>query len=171
MNDQASSLRELKRRFDESAAQDAPATPEELLARLPRPCPFPAIALVVTTLPDPPEALYRFYVQRGRSENWIKDLKNAVFADRLSCHLFAANQFRLFLHTAAYVLLFRLRERLAGTALATCQMDTLRLKLLKIGARVQVSARRIWFHLASGHPCADVWLWLARSLASPPLPA
>ena len=125
---------------------------------------------VVTTLPEEPEALYRFYVQRGRSENWIKDLKNAVFADRLSCHLFSANQFRLFLHTAAYVLLFRLRERLAGTALATCQMDTLRLKLLKIGARVQVSARRIWFHLASGHPCADIWLWLARGLAPPPHP-
>lgn len=126
---------------------------------------------VVTTLPGEPEELYRFYVQRGRSENWIKDLKNAVFADRLSCHLFSANQFRLFLHTAAYILMFRLRELLHGTALASCQMDTLRLKLLKIGARVQVSARRVWFHLASGHPCADIWLWLARSLAPPPHPA
>lgn len=126
---------------------------------------------VVTTLPDEPEALYRFYVERGRSENWIKDLKNAVFADRLSCHLFEANHFRLFLHTAAYVLLFRLRQRLARTPLATSQMDTLRLKLLKIGARVQVSARRIWFHLASGHPCADIWLRLARGLAPPPAPA
>ena len=71
--------------------------------------------IVVTTLPEKPEALYRFDVQRGRSENWIKDPKNALFADRLSCHLFAANQFGLFLHTAAYVLLFRLRERHAGT--------------------------------------------------------
>lgn len=124
---------------------------------------------VVTTLPGEPEELYRFYVERGRSENWIKDLKNAVFADRLSCHLFTANQFRLFLHTAAYILMFRLREQMHGTALASCQMDTLRLKLLKIGARVQVTARRVWFHLASGHPSAGIWTWLARSLASPPL--
>lgn len=46
-------------------------------------------------------------------------------------------------------------------------MDTLRLKLLKIGARVQVSARRVWFHLASGHPSAGIWLHLARRLAAP----
>ena len=69
------------------------------------------------------------------------------------------------------MLLFRLRERLARTPLATSQMDTLRLKLLKIGARVQVSARRIWFQLASGHPCADIWLCLARGLVPPPAPA
>lgn len=98
---------------------------------------------VVTTLHDEREALYRFYVRRGRSEDWIKDLKNAVFADRLSCRLFAANHFRLFLHTAADLLLFKLRERVARTPLAASQMDTLRLRLLKIGARVQVSARRI----------------------------
>lgn len=122
---------------------------------------------VVTTLPDDPETLYPFYTERGQSENWIKDLKNAVFADRLSCHAFDANQFRLFLHTAAYLLLFRLREQLAGTALATSQMDTLRLRLLKIGARVEVTVRRVWFHLASGHPSAGLWTFLARRLAAP----
>jgi hypothetical protein len=122
---------------------------------------------VLTTLPGDSGDLYPFYTERGQSENWIKDLKNAVFADRLSCHAFDSNQFRLFLHTAAYLLLFRLREQLDGTALATSQMDTLRLKLLKIGARVQVSARRIWFHLASGHPSAGIWLHLARRLADP----
>jgi hypothetical protein len=122
---------------------------------------------VLTTLPGDPNDLYPFYVERGQSENWIKDLKNAVFADRLSCHAFDANQFRLFLHTAAYLLLFRLREQLEGTALASAQMDTLRLKLLKIGARVKVSARRVWFHLASGHPSAGIWLHLARRLGAP----
>lgn len=90
-----------------------------------------------TTLPDEPEALHRFYVQRGRSEDRTKGLKNAVFADRLSRHLF--DHFRLFPHAAAYVLLFRLRERLARTPLATSQMDALRLEVLKIGTRVQVS--------------------------------
>lgn len=122
---------------------------------------------VVTNLPGDPDTLYPFYTERGRSENWIKDLKNAVFADRLSCHAFDANQFRLFLHTAAYLLLFRLREQLEGTALATSQMDTLRLRLLKIGARVEVTVRRVWFHLASGHPSAGLWTSLARRLAAP----
>ncbi|MRR39617.1 IS1380 family transposase, partial [bacterium] len=123
-----------------------------------------------TILPGEPDALYSFLRKRGHSENWIKNLKNAAFADRLSCHLFSANRFRLFLRAAACILLFRLRERLASTVLATCQMDTLRLILLKIGARVQISARRIWFHLVSGHLCADIWHWLEKSLTpAPPL--
>lgn len=89
-------------------------------------------------------------------------------ADRLSCHRFLSNQLRLLLHTAAYQLLFRLCERLAGTSLASAQMDTLHLRLLKLGARVKVTARRIWFHLASAHPMAAVWNGLALRLARAP---
>ena len=62
---------------------------------------------------DAPEALYAWYTGRGETENWIKDLKLACFADRLSCHGFWANQFRLLLHAAAYWLLDTLRRWLA----------------------------------------------------------
>jgi hypothetical protein len=92
-------------------------------------------------------------------------LKNALSADRLSCHRFLSNQFRLLLHTAAYILIFSLREELQKTSLASAQMDTLRLLLLKVGAKVVISARRIWFHLASSHPAQPLWNLLAARLA------
>jgi hypothetical protein len=120
---------------------------------------------VVTNMPGDPASLYRFYTDRGQMENHIKDLKNALSADRLSCHLFLSNQFRLLLHTAAYILLFSLREELQKTSLAKAQMDTLRLLLLKVGAKVVISARRIWLHLASSHPAQPLWNLLAARLA------
>lgn len=123
---------------------------------------------VVTNMDLSPEEIYRFYTDRGQMENRIKDLKNGLAADRLSCHRFLANQFRLLLHTVAYVLMFCLREMLAGTSLATAQMDTLRLRLLKLGARVVVSARRIWFHLATACPTQDLWNLLVDRLARAP---
>lgn len=109
--------------------------------------------------------MYRFYIDRGQTENYIKDLKNALSADRLSCHRFLSNQFRLLLHVAAYLLLYSLREELSATHLATAQMDTLRIRLIKIGARVEATARRIWFHLASSHPARPLWISLAARLA------
>lgn len=126
---------------------------------------------VVTDFDGEPEAVYAFYTARGQMENHIKDLKNALFADRLSCHKFLSNQFRLFLHVAAYLLMFCLRESLEGTALGSAQFDTLRLRLLKLGARVQVTARRIWFHLASSFPLAPLWHSLVTQLARAPAPA
>jgi hypothetical protein len=120
---------------------------------------------VVTNMPGDPASLYRFYTDRGQMENHIKDLKNALCADRLSCHRFLSNQFRLLLHTAAYILIFSLREELQKTSLARAQMDTLRLLLLKVGAKVVISARRIWFHLASSHPAQPLWNLLAARLA------
>lgn len=123
---------------------------------------------VITSLPGRADRLYDEYVQRGGTcENSIKDLKRALCADRLSCHRFWANQFRLMLHAAAYVLMHMLRRAAYGTALAGAQMDTLRLRLIKIGAQVRSTARRIWFHLASSYPLRDVWLLIARRLASP----
>lgn len=122
---------------------------------------------VVTNLQEDPAWVYGFYTDRGQTENYIKDLKNALSADRLSCQRFLSNQFRLLLHVAAYILLYCLREELAATHLATAQMDTLRIRLIKIGARVQTSARRIWFHLARSHPAQPLWNLLAARLASP----
>lgn len=111
---------------------------------------------IVTNLQTGPEATYQFYTQRGQSENHIKDLKNAMAADRLSCSDFRSNQFRLLLHTAAYILMYVLREQLAGTELARAQMDTLRLKLIKVGASIVVTARRIWIHISRSHPSAPL---------------
>jgi DDE family transposase len=67
---------------------------------------------VVSTRPDAPKELYEFYAKRGQSENWIKDFKLHIRADRLSCHRFIANQFRLLLHAAAYWLMDALRRKL-----------------------------------------------------------
>ena len=99
------------------------------------------------------EEVFTWYEQRGQAENFIKELKNDLEADRLSCMEYRANAFRLQLHVLAYNLfvLFR-RHVLRGTELARAAVGTIRLRLLKIGARVKLSARRLWFHLASGWP-------------------
>ena len=110
-----------------------------------------------------PEELYRFYCQRGDPENRIKELKDGLRADRLSCHRFWANQFRLLLHAAAYLLMQAMRAMLAGTELACAQVNTLRLRLLKVGARIKESARRVWVHLPSAYPWAYLWPQLARA--------
>lgn len=126
------------------------------------------VRFVVTTLADSPEKVYSYYCQRGQCENYIKELKNAMFADRLSCHAFESNQFRLYLHTFAYLLMFHLREELEGTELARVQMDTLRLRLIKIAVRVRVTARRIWLQISGSHPSAELWMNLAGQLHAPP---
>lgn len=88
----------------------------------------------MTNQADGPYELYEHYIERGETENRIKDFKLALKADRLSCHRFVANQFRLFLHAAAYWLLDTLRSRLVAAGVERLQLDTLRLKLVKIGA-------------------------------------
>jgi hypothetical protein len=129
----------------------------------------PNVRYVVTNLSGDPQRLYdEEYVARGEAcENSIKDLKNALKADRLSCHRFWANQFRLLLHAAAYILMVVIRHAARGTQLQDAQMDTLRLRLFKIGVRVESAARRIWFHLSSSHPWQLIWLAIARNLVSP----
>jgi len=113
---------------------------------------------VVTTRPElDPEAHYHFYCQRGDPENRIKELKEGLHLDRLSCHRFWANQFRLLLHAAAYVLFQALRRALAGTRLEKAQVSTLRLRLLKVGARVRESVRRVWVQLPQAYAGMDLW--------------
>lgn len=112
---------------------------------------------LITNMKAPVQKVYEFYTGRGRCENHIKELKNALCGDRMSCHRFAANQFRLLEHTTAYILMMLLREHLAGTELARAQMDTIRLRLLKMGAVIRVTARHIWIEMSSAHPSA--WLW------------
>jgi Transposase DDE domain group 1 len=117
----------------------------------------PNTRFVVTTRGDAPVALYEFYVDRGEPELWIKDFKRACVADRLSDCRFWANQFRLFLHAAAYWLLDTLRRWLCARGYPLLQLDTLRLRLLKIGGGVRELLTRVRLHLASGHPGQLLW--------------
>jgi hypothetical protein len=123
---------------------------------------------VVTNKPEGPDGLYGHYTERGETENWIKDLKVALKADRLSCHRFLANQFRLLLHAAAYWLMDTLRRKLVEVGVDRMQLDTLRLKLVKIGGRVRELMTKVRLHLASGHPGQCLWdaLVLADATAS-----
>ena len=117
----------------------------------------PNIRFVVTNRREPPETLYDAYVDRGQTENWIKDLKRGCFADRLSCHRFLANQVRLLLHAAAYTLLHTLRCWLVAAGSERLTLETLRLRLLKIGGRVRQLATRVHLRLASSHPGEPLW--------------
>lgn len=118
---------------------------------------------VVSTRGDAPKELYEFYAHRGESENWIKDFKLHVKADRLSCHRFVANQFRLLLHAAAYWLMDALRRKLIESGTRRMQLDTLRLGLIKIGGRVRELTTKVRLHLASGHPGQPLWHALSRA--------
>ena len=111
------------------------------------------LRFVVTNRAGRAETIFDWYEQRGQAENYIKDLKNEVAADRLSCSSYRANAFRLQLHALAYNLLVLFRRLvLRGTSLASATIGTIRLRLLKVGARVIRSVRRLWFHIASGWP-------------------
>lgn len=124
---------------------------------------------VVTNLTEPPQQIYDGrYTARGDMENRIKEQQLGLFADRTSCHDFAANQFRLLLASAAYVLVEHLRRvALAGTELARAQVGTIRVKLLKVAARVVTSVRRVVFHLSSAYPYQFLFrLLVARLTAS-----
>jgi len=112
-------------------------------------------------------ALYeQIYCARGEMENRIKECQGDLFADRTSAATMRANQLRLWLASFAYALLCAVRRiGLAHTQFAEATCGTIRLKLLKIGALVRVSARRIKFALASACPWADEWRLAAARLA------
>lgn len=122
---------------------------------------------VVTNLQQlEPEAVYDLYKQRGDVENRIKELKGDLAGGRTSCHRFLANQFRLLLHAAAFILMQGLRGLLAGTELAAAQACTLRVKLLKVGARVRETLRRRWVQLPTSYPWQQLWeMVLSKRLA------
>jgi Transposase DDE domain group 1 len=120
----------------------------------------------------PAAALYeQLYCARGEMENRIKEQQLCLFADRTSCHPLASNQLRLWLSSVAYILLNELRRLgLQGTEMACARCDTLRTKLLKIGAQVRVTVRRVWVHLASSYPYATLWTQVVGNLRASPSP-
>jgi hypothetical protein len=111
-------------------------------------------------------------LQRGQAENFIKELKNDLEADRLSCSAYRANAFRLQLHALAYnlIVLFR-RTVLVGTELARRTIGSVRLRLFKVAARVRRSCRRLWFHLASSWPHRPVFVHVCQHLRALPPPS
>ena len=148
--------------------------PRLVIAKAERNSYGPNPRFVITSLHGfPPELIYRAYCGRGQCENLIKDLKNALDADRLSCSSFRANFFRLLLHSAAYRLMHELRHLAAehSDELGRAQFDTLRLRILKVAALVKQSIRRIHVRLPKAFPFAKVFRAIAHSLDPPPLPA
>ena len=123
---------------------------------------------VVTNLPQSPRRVYAIYRERGDVENRLKELHYGLGFDRTSCSGFWANAFRVLLTAAAYVLLQALRLRLAATPAASYQVGRLRERLFKLGARVQVSARRIVLHLPSAFPWLALWQAVALALGASP---
>jgi hypothetical protein len=105
------------------------------------------------------------YCARGDMENRIKEQQLYLFADRTSSALMRSNQLRVYFSALAYVLLSELRRRaLAGTQFAKAQCHTIRLKLLKIGAQVRVSVRRVSVSFASSYPYQRVFCQIAENL-------
>jgi hypothetical protein len=130
---------------------------------------------VVTTLSQDEfdaQTLYeKEYCARGDMENRIKEQQLCLFADRTSASTMRANQLRLWLSSVAYVVVNALREcGLQGTQFEKAQCDTIRLKLLKIGAAVRITVRRVWVSLSGSYPYADVFLRVFENLQSLPRP-
>jgi len=132
----------------------------------------PNTRFIVTNLKGRSRDLYdHIYCQRGEMENRIKEQQLGLFADRTSCHSFRANQFRLFLSAAAYVLIETIRRQaLHDTELAKAQVQTIRIKLFKIASRVIQSFRRIVFHMATGYPYKDLFMKVLYALRAEHLP-
>jgi len=126
---------------------------------------------VVTSLAAeqfPTRALYEeLYCARGDMENRIKEQQLALFADRTSTELMRSNQLRLYFSTFAYQLMQGLRRLgLRGTEMAQAQCQTIRLKLLKIGAQIRISVRRVSLALAAGYPFRAIFAQVYTNLMS-----
>jgi hypothetical protein len=105
------------------------------------------------------------YCARGDMENRIKEQQLWLFADRTSSGKMRANQLRLYFSSVAYLLMQALRRLgLRGTQMATAQCNTIRLKLLKVGAQVKVTVRKVWVSLAGGYPYVDLFYRVFRNL-------
>jgi hypothetical protein len=122
--------------------------------------------MVVTNLGDAPQAVYELYCQRGDMENRLKELHHGLEMDRTSCSRFLANQFRVLLTLAAYLLFQELGRRAQGTGCADAQVTTLRERLIKLAVWVERSVRRIVLHLPSAFPWLRPWRQIARAVGA-----
>ena len=127
------------------------------------------IRFVVTNLKhDQASFIYKTaYCTRGRMENFIKNHKTFLHSDRTSCHTFQANHFRLFLHSAAYVLMHSLAAiGLRGTSWTNAQFNTLQIRLLIVAGRVCKLKTRIKFHLPTAFPLKHLYGKILYNLAT-----
>jgi hypothetical protein len=107
----------------------------------------------------------QLYCARGDMENRIKEQQLWLFADRTSAGKMRANQIRLYFSSAAYLLMQSLRRLgLKGTQMAAAQCNTIRLKLLKVGAQVKITVRKVWISLASSYPYTELFYQVFRNL-------
>ena len=123
------------------------------------------LRFVVTNSRGRASQLFAFYNDRGECENRIEEFKNGFRADRLSCHRFLANAFRLLLHGAAYNLVNFFRQQLP-LPWRSAQIETLRHQLFKLGARIRQTARCVRVHLASGSPFQNLFRSVALAFSS-----
>ncbi len=122
---------------------------------------------VVTNVLHAPRTVYeQVYCQRGDVENRLKELHHGLEMDRTSCSRFLANQFRVLLTLAAYLLFQELQRRARGTACADAQVTTLRERLIKLAVWVERSVRRIVLHLPATCPWRSTWRQLARAVGA-----
>jgi len=123
---------------------------------------------IVTNMKGHPVHLHRLYEDRGTCETFIDGFKNALRADRLSCHRFTTNAFRLLMFAFGYNLLKVLGSHLADTVLAGASLETIRTRLLKVGARVRETVRRVWVHIAGGFPYREALATVMRRIRAMP---
>jgi len=123
------------------------------------------VTSIKTEQMDAPRLYERLYCGRGDMENRIKEQQLWLFADRTSAGKMRANQLRLYFSSVAYLLMQALRRLgLRGTQMAAAQCNTIRLKLLKVGAQVKITVRKVWISLAGGYPYRDLFLQIYRNL-------
>ena len=123
----------------------------------------------ITNINRSPRHIYeKIYCARGDAENRIKELKEGLEIDRTSCTSFLANQLRVLMTAAAYVLFQELRLKARHTRFRRAQVSTIRLHLLKFGAWVESSVRRVVLHLPISTPFANEWVRIARTVGVVP---
>ncbi len=127
------------------------------------------VRYVVTTRGRRSQEVYEWYIQRGgTSEDFIEELKNGFQGDRLSCRTFDANFFRLLEHTAAYNLIVLFRQQTHVPEIQRASIQTIRQKVIKVGALVKQTARRIWVRLSSTWPFMPVFRAVHRAVLEVP---
>lgn len=164
----ALSKKEKVRRFHQTTYKAGSwSRPRKIIARAEATDMGSDVRFVVTNLPGTAKTLYeKVYCVRGRMENMIKDMKLYTRSDRTSCHRWEANQFRLFLHMAAYWLLLSLRRAAPRRSLwRTATFETLRRAFLKIAVRIEELKSRIKVAFPSAYPHAPVLALLAGTIA------
>jgi hypothetical protein len=129
------------------------------------------LRFIITSLRGSAKDLFAQYEQRGDAENNIKEMKCGLFAHRFSCHRFDANALRLAVATAAYAFMVLFSQKiLRGTELESAQVQTLRVRLFKLGARIRLTVRRVCVHLSSSWPSRQLFRTIYRKILALPPP-